>query len=356
MAFLTRLPMGELMALAHAERNRRHPRGIVTFVVDTNPNYTNVCETRCAFCAFCRRPDDPDAYTLSPEQVAETVSTAHRAGATTVLLQGGNHPGIGLKDWIAYIRAIRKACPAIHIHPFSPAEYVWMAAHENRTVESVLQAIFDEGIRTIPGGGAEILVDQVRRKIAATKATAQQWLDACESAHRIGFRTTATLMFGHLETDRDIIDHLLRLRSLQDRTRGITSFIAWSFKPGGSPLGKVVSKSAHPARYVRIIATARLMLDNIHHIQSSWFSESTKAGQLGLLAGADDFGGILVEENVLKTTGHCRSASVDGVKALIRQAGFTPAQRDSDYRVLRVFEGETIGEGPADAIGGEKPR
>lgn len=196
-------------------------------------------------------------------------------------------------------------------------------------------------------------MDEVRRRIAATKATAQQWLDACESAHRIGFRTTATLMFGHLETDRDIIDHLMRLRTLQDRTQGITSFIAWSFKPGGSPLGKVVTKPAHPARYVRIIATARLMLDNIDHIQSSWFSESTKAGQLGLLAGADDFGGVLVEEHVLKTAGHCRAASVEGVKGLIRQAGFTPAQRDSDYRVLEIFDRDYNGRS-VEAIGGKE--
>lgn len=336
---LTRMPMGELMAIAHQERCRRHPNPTVTYVVDTNPNYTNICATRCAFCAFCRRPDDPDAYTLTPETVAEKAAAAHTAGATTVLLQGGNNPTVGLKDWLAYLVAIRTACPDLHIHPFSPAEYVWMAEKEQLPVETVLQTIFDAGVRTIPGGGAEILVDHVRRKIAAGKATAEQWLSTCETAHHIGFRTTATLMFGHLENDGDIVDHILKLRALQDRTGGFTSFIAWSFKPGGSPLGAVVKTAAHPARYVRIIATARLLLDNFDHIQSSWFSESARAGQLGLMAGANDFGGVLVEENVLRTAGHERAATVDRVQALIRRSGFTPAQRDSDYRILKVFDG-----------------
>jgi cyclic dehypoxanthinyl futalosine synthase len=332
--------MGELMAMAHEERRRRHPEDTVTFVVDTNPNYTNVCETRCAFCAFCRGPEDPDAYTLTPQEVAERAAAAWKAGATTVLLQGGNNPAIRLRDWVAYIRAIRGACPGVHVHPFSPAEYVWMARHEAMPLEAVFRTIYDEGVRTLPGGGAEILVDAVRGRIAAAKATAGEWLHACETAHGIGFRSTATLMFGHLESDGDIVDHFLALRDLQDRTGGFTSFIAWSFKPGGSPLGEKRIRPAHPARYVRIIATARLVLDNFDHIQSSWFSESERAGQLGLLAGADDFGGVLVEENVLRTAGHERAASTERVRNLIRRSGFRPAQRDSGYRVLRVFDNE----------------
>lgn len=336
---LTHAPLGELMAAAHAQRMRRFPDGRVGFVFDTNPNYTNVCVTQCRFCAFCRRPGDPQAYTLSPEQVAEKVSKAADLGATTVLLQGGHNPRVGLPEWLAYLRAIRSACPQIHIHPFSPAEYVFMAQQEQTDVRAILEAVYAEGIDTIPGGGAEILTETVRRRIAPAKASTEQWLEVCATAHKIGYRTTATMMFGHVESDADIVEHLMQLRRLQDRTGGFTSFIAWSFKPGDNPLGKEIPHGAHPAKYVRIIALARLVLDNFDHIQSSWFSESVAAGQLGLLAGADDFGGILVEENVLQQAGHERTTTAEKVKTIIRRAGFKPAQRDSHYKVLQTFEG-----------------
>ena len=337
LALLTELPMGELMNLAHRERVRRFPEGTVSFVVDTNPNYTNVCVTGCAFCAFFRKAGDSDAYLLSPRMVAEKVTAAAAKGATTVLLQGGHNPKVKLRDWQEYIAAIHSACPRVHLHPFSPAEIAFMAVRERCSVSEVLQTIWDAGIRTIPGGGAEILTESVRKIIAPRKATTDGWLDVCEKAHRIGFKTTATMMFGHVETDEDIIDHLLRLRGLQDRTAGFTSFIPWSFKPGRTPLSRQVKQLAHPARYVRIIAVARLVLDNFPHVQSSWFSESISAGQLGLLAGADDFGGVLVEEHVHKEAGHDRKASVDNVVTIIRRAGFIPARRDSYYRILETF-------------------
>lgn len=345
---LVRTPLGELMALAHAERMRRHPQPRVTFVFDTNPNYTNICVTGCRFCAFCRSPRDKEAYTLTPEAVAVRVRKAADAGATTVLLQGGHNPEVGLEDWLAYIRAIKTAAPGIHIHPFSPAEYVFMAQKEQCSVNDVLAAVHAEGVRTIPGGGAEILTETVRRRIAPGKATTGQWLAVCREAHAMGFRTTATMMFGHVESDEDIVEHLLALRDLQDQTRGFTSFIPWSFKPGNTPLGRQVTRSVHPAKYVRIIALARLLLDNFDHIQSSWFSENVAAGQLGLLGGADDFGGILVEENVLLQAGHQRTTTAEKVKTIIRRAGFIPAQRDSFYRVIKTFEGpEPLGIGAA---------
>lgn len=341
---LTRTAMGELMQMAHKARMRRHPHHRVTFVFDTNPNYTNVCITRCRFCAFYRQPDDANAFTLTAGEVGEKVRKAAELGATTVLLQGGHNPEIGLQQWLDYIDAIGAAAPGIHIHPFSPAEYIFMAKQENCGVDAVLKAVYEAGVRTIPGGGAEVLTESVRKKIAPGKATTQEWLKVCETAHNIGFRTTATLMFGHVETDEDIVEHLLVIRDLQDRTGGFTSFIPWSYKPGGNPLGKEVPQSVHPAKYVRIIALARLVLDNFDHIQSSWFSENVAAGQLGLLAGADDFGGILVEENVLLQAGHRRSTTEEKVKTIIRRAGFTPAQRDSYYNVLQTFDGpEPIG-------------
>jgi cyclic dehypoxanthinyl futalosine synthase len=336
---LTKTPMGELMHRAHAERMRRHPDHRVTFVYDTNPNYTNVCVTRCRFCAFCCGPDDAEAFTLTPGEVGEKVRQAARLGATTVLLQGGHNPKVGLTQWLDYIGAIQAAAAGIHIHPFSPAEYIFLAAREQCEVGAVLEAVYKAGVRTLPGGGAEVLTESVRKRIAPRKATTEQWLAVCETAHGIGFRTTATLMFGHVETDDDIVEHLMVLRDLQDRTGGFTSFIPWSYKPGGNPLGKEVVRSVHPAKYVRIIATARLVLDNFDHVQSSWFSENVAAGQLGLLAGADDFGGILVEENVLLQAGHQRTTTEEKVKTIIRRTGFTPAQRDSHYNVLRTFAG-----------------
>jgi cyclic dehypoxanthinyl futalosine synthase len=343
---LVRTPLGELMALAHAERMRRHTQLRVTFVFDTNPNYTNICVTGCRFCAFCRSPRDPEGYTLTPEEVAARVRKAADAGATTVLLQGGHNPAVGLADWLAYIRAIKAAAPGIHIHPFSPAEYVFMAQTEQCAVRDVLAAVYAEGVRTIPGGGAEILTEGVRQRIAPGKATTEQWLAVCREAHLMGFRTTATMMFGHVESDEDIVEHLLALRDLQDETRGFTSFIPWSFKPGNTPLGRQVTRGVHPAKYVRIIALARLVLDNFDHVQSSWFSENVAAGQLGLLGGADDFGGILVEENVLQQAGHQRTTTAEKVKTIIRRAGFIPAQRDSFYTVLETFSGpESLGIG-----------
>lgn len=346
LAMLDKMPLGELMAMAHEVRSAKIPGNQVSFVYDTNPNYTNICVSSCAFCAFYRKPGDPKGYTLSPEALADKVKKASDQGATTVLLQGGHNPEIRLKNWIAYIKAIQEKCPGVHIHPFSPAEYFFMAQNEKIPLKRLLKEIFDLGIDTIPGGGAEILTENVRRQIANKKATAHQWLKVCEIAHETGFRTTATMMFGHVETNADIIEHLLCLRDLQDRTRGFYSFIPWSFKPGNSRLAKKVSQSAHPARYVRIIALARLLLDNFDHIQSSWFSESVPAGQLGLLAGADDFGGVLVEENVLQEAGHDRATTFENVLTIIRRAGFQPVLRDSHYKPIQTFPGpEPLGIG-----------
>jgi len=340
---LTRVPVGDLMRRAYGARAERFPGRVVTYVLDTNPNYTNVCVTGCRFCAFSRPQGHAEAYTLSPRSLAERVRKSYERGATTVLLQGGHHPGLRLSDWLAYVRCIRAACPHIHIHPFSPSEVVFLSKTTGAPVPEILGALYAEGIRTIPGGGAEILCDRVRARIAPEKATAAEWLAVAETAHRMGFRTTATMMFGHVETDEEIIEHLVRLRDLQDRTGGFSSFIPWSFKPGNSPLGKEVCQSAHPLRYVRVLATARLVLDNIDHIQSSWFSESITAGQLGLLAGADDFGGILFEENVLQQAGHQRATTLDTVLTVIRRAGFVPARRDSLYNVIEEHDDAAAG-------------
>ena len=328
---LKETPLGQLMRRAHEVRMRRHPEGRVTYVCDTNPNYTNVCTTRCRFCAFWRANGSHDAYTLTPAQLAERVSKAAGAEATTVLLQGGHNPRIRLADWLAYIQAIQTTAPHIHIHPFGPAEIAFMAEREAISTQVILQHLWDAGIRTLPGGGAEVLSDRVRSAIAPEKCTVETWLEVMSQAHEIGFKTTATLMYGHLERPEDIIDHLLALRNLQDRTGGFQSFIPWSFKPGKTLLGRRIHQTALPQMYLRIISVARLMLDNFSHIQSSWFSEERQAGQLGLLAGADDYGGLLIEEHVLDTAGHSPTISVQGLEQDIRAMGFEPMRRDSYY-------------------------
>lgn len=329
-------PLGQLMRHAHKIRMQYHPETQVTYVCDTNPNYTNICTTRCRFCAFWRADNAHDAYTLSPTRLAERISKAARAGATTVLLQGGHNPHLKLADWLAYIQAIQTATPGIHIHPFSPPEIAFMAECEAIDTETILRQLWDAGIRTMPGGGAEVLTDRVRSAIAPEKCSSQTWLEIMSQAHKIGFKTTATLMYGHLETAEDIIDHLIALRELQDQTGGFQSFIPWSFKPGKTPLSRHIQQVASPQMYLRIISIARLMLDNFPHIQSSWFSEERQAGQLGLLAGADDFGGLLIEENVLDTAGHSPSISMQDLEQDIYAMGFKPVRRDSYYKEIKL--------------------
>jgi cyclic dehypoxanthinyl futalosine synthase len=212
-----------------------------------------------------------------------------------------------------------------------------MARKDGLSITDVLTALKNAGIDTLPGGGAEVLTPSVRQRLSPNKCTCEEWLSVMRTAHGLGFRTTATLMYGHIETNADIVDHLLGLRQLQDETGRFSSFIPWSFKPGRSDLSRRVTSSSHPAQYIRVIALARLLLDNVAHIQSSWFSESTSAGQLGLLAGADDFGGILMEENVLRQTGYEKTSTLEDVCQLIRQAGFRPARRDSNYRIVEEY-------------------
>lgn len=338
LALLTRAPQLELMESAHAERMRWHPNHDVTFVMDTNPNYTNACTTACTFCSFFRKPGDPEVYVLDPRQVAERVAAAHRQGATTALLQGGHHPDLPLQYYLDVIAAVQDAAPDVHCHFFSPAEVANMADVEGVAWLEVLERLYDAGLRTMPGGGAEILVDRVRRRISPKKISAGQWLNIMRAAHRLGMQTSATMTYGHVEEPSEIVEHLMRLRELQDETGGFYAFIPWSFKPGESPLSRLVPASALPSLYVRVIALSRMVLDNIPHIQASWFGEGWRAGQLALRAGADDFGGVLLEENVLRKAGHAYASSRDAVLELIRDADFTPVQRTTRYQKIRRFD------------------
>lgn len=335
-------PVGDLMAYAHEARLRRHPEGLVTFVYDTNPNYTNVCVTHCEFCAFWRSDKAKDAYTLAPDELARRVRKAADAGATTVLLQGGHNPQVKFAHWLAYIDAIRASCPEVHIHPFSPPEIAYLSDLEGIPTQAIVEALYAAGIRTMPGGGAEVLVQRVRDAVAPEKCSAACWLDIMREAHGVGMKTTATMMYGHVETPAEIVEHLLAVRAVQDETGGFSSFIPWSFKPGNSTLGKKVKVAAHPLLYLRLLATARLVLDNVPHVQSSWFSEDLRTGQLGLLAGADDFGGLLFEESVLGKAGHAPKTSLERTLEVIRAMGFEPAQRNSFYAVIERYDASAV--------------
>ena len=337
LALLRDAPQIDLMQRADAMRRGLHTGDEVTFVIDTNPNYTNVCVTKCTFCSFYRKPGEAGGYTLEPEEVARKAAMAYRRGATTVLLQGGHHPELPFDYYLRMIRAIREAAPGIHLHLFSPAEIDHIAQTCGMSWERVLRTFWNEGVRTMPGGGAEILVERVRRAISPKKISAKTWLAIMRAAHGVGMKTSATMTYGHVETEEEIIEHLFRLRELQDETGGFYAFIPWSFKPGASPLSRRVAESMPPSYYVRVIAVARLVLDNFPHIQASWFGEGWRAGQLALHAGADDFGGLLLEENVLYEAGHPFANTLDNVLTTIREAGFTPVQRTTSYEKVRRF-------------------
>jgi len=309
----------------------------VTFVIDSNPNYTNVCVTDCQFCAFYRKPGDPEAYTLTVAQVLEKVESAAKGGATTVLLQGGHNPGLRLDYYLSLVSETRRRFPAVTPHFFTASEIQTVAGVENISVADVLVRLKEAGQTTLPGGGAEVLSERVRKRIEPKKGGPAAWLDVHREAHRQGFKSTATMMYGHVETPEDILDHLESIRVLQDEHGGFTAFVPWSFKPGNTLLEKWIKHYQGPNAYLRMLAVSRLYLDNFPHVQASWFSEGKRAGQVALHWGADDFGGTLFEENVHAAADYVNKTTVDEIVTLIRDAGFTPAQRNTEYEILREY-------------------
>ena len=332
-------PLLELGALADEVRARKTDPRVVTYVIDTNPNYTNVCTVDCHFCAFYRKPGHAEGYTHDVEGVMEMMEAADRLGATTVLLQGGLNPAIPWEFYPTIVRESRRRYPRITPHFFSAPEIHQMAEVSGLPIEGVLEALYEAGQRTLPGGGAEILARRVRRRISIKKGGPEAWLDVHRAAHRVGMRSTATMMYGHVETDAEVIEHLDYIRDLQDETGGFTAFVPWSYKRGNTPMESKVKHVAGASRYLRILAASRLYLDNFTHVQASWFSEGKKTGQIALHFGADDFGGTLFEENVHLATGHVNKTTVAEVETLIRESGFTPAQRTTLYEILRVAPG-----------------
>jgi len=325
---------------ANGVRFRKNPKPWVTFVVDTNPNYTNVCNIDCIFCAFYRHPGQEGEYTYSVEHMIQKFKESAAMGVTTVLLQGGVNPALPFEYYEEMVRRTVSEVPQVHPHFFSTSEIIGMADVGGITVREALERLWKAGLRSIPGGGAEILSDRVKKKISSKKGTSADWLSVMRIAHEIGYKSTVTMMYGHLENDEDIVEHLDQARQLQDETHGFTAFVPWSFKPGNTPLEKVIPHYATPTRYLQMIALSRVYLDNFPHIQASWFSEGKKTGQIALHFGADDFGGTLLEENVHAAANFVNKTNTEECKQLIRESGFIPAQRTTLYEILRVEERE----------------
>jgi cyclic dehypoxanthinyl futalosine synthase len=334
---LAEAPLLEVGALAAEVRYARYPEKVVTFVVDTNPNYTNVCVTDCQFCAFYRKPGDPEAWTLSIDEVLAKVEFAAAKGATTVLLQGGHNPALPLDYYLTLVTETRRRFPQVTPHFFTASEIRTMAQVASLPMTEVLDRLWAAGQRTLPGGGAEVLSARVRRRVEPKKGGPEAWLEVHREAHRRGFKSTATMMYGHVEQADDLLDHFDAIRMLQDEFGGFTAFVPWSFKPGNTLLEKWIKHYQGPNMYLRMLAVSRLYLDNFPHIQASWFSEGKRTGQVALHFGADDWGGTLFEENVHKAADYVNTISVDEMVTLIREAGFTPARRTTEYDILQRY-------------------
>ena len=335
-------PLEELKEKAQKLRYEKNPIPQVTFVLDSNPNYTNVCNADCSFCAFYRHKGAKDAYTKSIDEAMEHFETARKAGLTTVLMQGGLNDELKIDYYVALAKAARESYPDIHPHLFSAPEIWNVARVSNLSIRETLQKLWDAGLRTIPGGGAEIVSEKVRVKISPKKMEKGAWMDVHKTAHEIGFRTTATMMYGHVEEPEDILIHLDAIRALQDETSGFTAFIPWSYKRDRTSLRKEVLHWAGVDAYFRILAFSRIYLDNFDHIQASWFSEGKKTGMESLHYGADDFGGIIFEENVHRATNFISKTDHSHIVEMIREAGFEPAQRSTLYKILRTYEKDEV--------------
>lgn len=330
-------PLVELGAVAQKIRNARWDPKTVTFIIDRNINYTNVCNVDCKFCAFYRKPTASDIYTLTKEQILKKVGELVAIGGTQVLLQGGLNPKIKWDYYIELLEAIRDTFPTVDIHSFSPTEIEFFAKYYHKSISQVLEELREAGLKSLPGGGAEILVDRVRQLVSPHKITTKGWLNVMEEAAKLGMRTTATMTYGFFETIDERMEHFDVLRQLQDKYGSFTAFIPWSMQPEQTELEGQFEKST-ATDYLRTIALSRIMMDNFPSIQAGWVTEGTKSAQMALHFGANDFGGILMEENVVSATGVTFWTDLDEVLRLIKEAGFVPAQRNTYYKILRRYD------------------
>ncbi len=333
---LQRASLTELGRAADAVARRFHPEPYRTYNIDRNINYTNVCAAVCDFCAFYRSPRSDEGYVLPLETILDKVRETVEIGGNQILLQGGLHPTLTLEWYEDLLRTIRSEFPTVNVHGFSPPEIFHFTKISKLPLEDVLTRLRDAGLGSIPGGGAEILVDRVRKEITRGKVLSDGWLDVMRCWHELGGRSTATMMFGHVETLAERIEHLERLRRLQDETGGFTAFIGWTFQPEHTDMADV--PKAGPFDYLRTQAVARLYLDNFANIQSSWVTQGKKIGQLALLFGANDMGSLMIEENVVAEAGTVHYLTLEDIRSAIEELGFVPRQRNVFYELLSEEE------------------
>ena len=334
------LKESDLLSLAYAGNavcQAKHPEGFATFQIDRNINYTNICVNQCSFCAFYRTKEHQDAYVLSHEEIEEKVDETLRLSGTQVMLQGGINPDLGLAYYRNMFSRIKKRF-RVRIHSLSPPEIVHIADSEGMSVSGVLRELVSAGLDSLPGGGAEILVDRVRQRISPRKISSERWLEVMEKAHALGLKTTATMMMGTVETFEERVEHMERIRELQDRTGGFLSFIPWTFQPGNTKLG---GRPVSSVEYLKTLSVSRLFLDNVENVQGSWVTQGKDIGQVCLAFGANDLGSTMIEENVVRAAGVSHRMNVEEMVELIRGAGRIPAQRDTEFRILRRYETNT---------------
>jgi cyclic dehypoxanthinyl futalosine synthase len=329
----------ELGRMATARKKELHPDGITTFVIDRNINYTNICWVDCKFCAFYRHEKDADAYVLTFDEIDAKIDELLEIGGTQILFQGGVHPKLKIEWYEDLVEHIHTKYPTITIHGFSSIEIDFIAKISRISVEEVLERLHVKGLASIPGAGAEILSDRVRDIIAPKKIDSEVWVDIHRKAHKLGIKSTATMMYGTVESDEEILDHFEMVRNLQDETGGFRAFIMWSFQGQNTELLRLIPdmEKQTPNRYLRLLAVARLFLDNVPNIQSSWVTQGPYIGQMALNFGANDLGSTMMEENVVKSAGAGFRMAKDEMINLIRDIGETPAVRNTAYETLEIF-------------------
>ena len=321
----------ELGALADLVRRRKHPAGVVSYIIDRNINYTNTCNAFCSFCAFYRPPQHEEGYVLPVETIEQKIRETYELGGNQILLQGGHNPQLRIDYYEDLFRRLKTTFPDLWLHALSPPEVVHIQKGSRITLEETIRRLREAGLDSIPGGGAEILVDRVRTQLAKNKCSTDEWLGVMEEAHRQGMRSTATMMFGHVETLEDRIEHLARLRDLQDRTQGFTAFICWTYQVENTHLGGTEVTSAE---YLRTLAVARVFLDNVDNLQASWVTQGPKLGAATLAFGVNDMGSTMIEENVVSSAGTAHAMDEPEIVRAIRDAGFEPRRRDMTYQRL----------------------
>lgn len=332
-ALLESYDVAKIGAAAHEIRMRKNPLEVVTYIIDRNINYTNVCNVVCTFCAFYRRPGKPETYVHSIEEIEKRIDETIELGGTGVLMQGGLHPDFNIEWYENLLSTLHRKYPKFQLHCFSPPEIHNISLISKLDYETIMRRLKAAGLYSMPGGGGEILDDEVRRRVS-TKCNTQEWLDVMRAVHKVGLRSTATMMFGIGDNVSHRVKHLQRIRDVQDETGGFTAFIPWTFQRENTALGRKITEEPTGIDYLKMVSVSRLFLDNIQHIQSSWLTQGLRLGQTALRFGADDMGSIMIEENVVSAAGANNEANEKELRYQIFEAGFTPQQRDILYEYV----------------------